>query len=122
MYNTDRIENMNKWLNNQFQSSSSTTQEFKSFARDFNKYLVKELGTDYKVVDFSRGHFYVSGFIQNKQGQYIYFSTSDVRFFPNEWYDNVLIRTAKDVKDYSGGANKRTTLKNIKESIERLLS
>jgi len=97
------IEN---WVGFHFESSSSLTEEFASFAKDFKKYLsqqVKEV--DFEIVNWSRGHFEVSGFLKHKTGQFIYFSTSDVRYFADSWYNNVLIRTAEHEKDYTGGSN-----------------
>lgn len=108
-----------KWLTHEFQSSSVKTPEFKSFANDFIKDL-KSLATGYEFVNVSKGHFYVSGFLK-KADKYVYFSISDVRFFRNEWYKNILIRTAKNDKDYTGGVNNSTDLENFKKRVDSLL-
>lgn len=47
---------------------------------------------------------YLSGFILLDNGQYIYVSSNDERINP-KWENNMLFRTAKDNKDYSGGMN-----------------
>jgi hypothetical protein len=109
--NDNCIEN---WLDYEFYSSSGLTEEFASFTKDFKKYLKDNLTKDYELVNFNRGHFYLSGFIKNIQtNKYMYFSTSDVRFFKNEWYNNILVRTAEHEKDYTGGRNLQIPLPDI---------
>jgi hypothetical protein len=81
---------------------STKSPEFKSFARKFNNRLKKQFssigGRDYKG---KVGHFYISGFV-DVQGQTYYFSISDVR---HGFGSDILVRTAKDRKDFSGGSN-----------------
>jgi len=77
-------------------------RDFKSYARKCRKAFqiaFNDLGGE--LTDFSIGFYYFSGFgIVN--GQYYYFSISDVRHFPDS---KILFRTAKSNKDYSGGTN-----------------
>lgn len=114
--------NIEKWLHHTFESSSQTTPEFKSFANTYKKVIQDLIGDNFELVDFNRGHFYCSGFIQHKPtSKYIYFSCSDVRFFPNEWNTHLLIRTAKNTEDYSGGANKYTSLCMLLTDIDSLV-
>jgi len=94
---------MLKWRNHEFESSSSTTEEFKSFSRDIKKYL-KEKMVGYNLVNYNRGHFYFSAFFE-KDEKFIYISSSDVRHFKDEWLNNLLVRTAENEKDYTGGRN-----------------
>lgn len=47
---------------------------------------------------------YISGFITLKDGRILYVSSSDERF-SNEVYKRMLVRTAKNTKDFSGGSN-----------------
>lgn len=110
-----------KWLNHRFESSSALTPEFSNFAKDFKKELKRQLPDECEIVAWSRGHFYVSCFIKNKEtSKFAYLSHSDVRFFPDEWYNNILIRTAKHEKDYTGGSNCNCKFPELKEWIERL--
>jgi len=110
-----------KWLGNLFQSSSVKTEEWQAFVRDFRsdmKSMLKDTG--WILHDLSNGHFYVSGFLKNtRDGSFVYFSTSDVRFWQDEWHNNLLIRTAKHDKDYTGGYNQYTTFPNLPYSLER---
>ena len=65
------------------------------------------------------GYCEVSLFITNGE-KYVYLSTSDFRYWENEWKDRILIRTATNPKDYTGGMNHYASLENLVESVERL--
>ena len=108
------IEN---WQDVEFESSSSTTPEFRAFATQFRAAIVKEIKPDFILEEFSRGHFYVSGFLKHKStGKYIYFSVSDVRYFVKGWCTDVLVRLAEDTKDFTGGSNRTCDLKYLKQT------
>ena len=112
--------NMEKWLGNEFESSSGLTAEFAKFASDFKKFIKGQLSPDQCLLVWSRGHFYVGGFIQ-QEDRFVYFSISDVRHFHNAWYTNVLIRKAKGDRDYTGGQNTYSHLLDFRKSIDYLL-
>ena len=104
----------NKYIDYTFESSSYKTEEFKSFSRAFKSDIKELTKNDFDLISFSIGHFSVSGFLKAKiNNKYIYFSISDVRSFKNDWNKNILIRTAENDKDYSGGTNNFTTLKDL---------
>ena len=92
-----------------FESSSFQTPEFKSFAREFKREFKKEMKSiGITDITFSVGHFYISGFFTKYvinpdavEVKTYYFSISDVRC-PQS---NMMYRTAKHKKDYTGGAN-----------------
>jgi|GEM_PF-4130051 len=65
-------------------------------------------------IKVSNGYYYFSGFAE-KNGKLIYFSISDVRHFPKE---RLLLRTATDRKDYTGGPNNYAELNN--DDINRI--
>ena len=72
---------------------------------------------DFTDIKFSNGYYYFSGFA-TKNNKAIYFSISDVRHFPPTGGDaDLLIRTAKDYKDYTGGGNNYAEL-NIESIME----
>ena len=107
------------WLGLQFESSSGLTQEFANFARDYKRFISRLDG--FELVNFSRGHFEVSAFLKNTAtGKLVYISSSDVRFFRDEWYKDVLIRTAEHEKDYLGGRNEYTTLNTLRDKTLEL--
>jgi len=82
---------------------SDLGQDFKDFFKRetarITKHLKKIGCTD---IEFSMQFYYFSGFFTSKSGQAFYLSSSDVRHFG---YSNLLYRTAKDYKDYTGGSN-----------------
>ena len=77
--------NIKTWVGYHFESSSGTTDEFRSFLADIKKHLKQELKKDFEI-DIHKGHFEFSGFAKNKQtGKWVYFSASDVRYFKDKW-------------------------------------
>jgi hypothetical protein len=76
--------------------------EFLPIARREFKNLAKKLGAE---LTFRGNYFEYSAFFK-KSDKCIYVHIGDVRYnIGGNWYDKVLYRTAKDEKDYSGGAN-----------------
>jgi len=91
------------------ESSSVKTPEFKEFARAFKSMLAKELQSVGATLEaYSVNHFDVSGFFK-KGEQLYYFSFGDVRGmeFVLRRGDKVrmMYRTAKHLKDWTGGSN-----------------
>lgn len=110
------------WVGYIFESSSGLTEEFASFARDIKKHLTEIMKKEgFSLVSFSRGHFYFSAFFE-KNGKYIYVSSDDVRYSVNGWYNNLLVRTAKHDKDYTGGSNDWATLQGLPEKANKLIN
>lgn len=107
-----------------FESSCSTTPQFASFARKIKNALKKDAeAVGLKLVEFSRGHFYISAFVLNPlTNQYAYISVSDVRWMlcGKRPLDDILYRTAKDEHDYHGGCNNFTDLPNLIERVSIL--
>ena len=65
---------------------------------EMNK-IAKNLGAK---LFFSKGHFYFSGFLK-KGDKCVYFQVRDVRDGgTGGWYNTVLVRGARDEKDFSG--------------------
>lgn len=88
-----------------FRSSTSNTPVFNQFFDLFKKDFTKELmmlGAE--DIEFTKGHFYISGFFRLKE-QWIYFSLSDVRSQFGSGVPQLLVRTAKHNKDFTGGIN-----------------
>jgi hypothetical protein len=89
----------------EFESSSQKTPEYlawlKLFKKEFTQFLMDKYLIDKSDILIGKpNHFDVSGFFKYFN-QYVYFSISDLRWSKNE----MLIRTAKDTKDYTGGTN-----------------
>ena len=103
-------------LTQEFESGSQLTYQFKAFYRIFTRDF-SDILTNFHAekIEFSRGHFITSGFFTHKDQVY-YFSLGDVRW--NK--ERMLIRTAKDYKDYTGGSNDYLDLKNRERFLQGL--
>jgi len=64
---------------------------------------IKKLFGPGAVYNLKVNYNYFSGFI-GLNNKVIYCSCGDVRFNPN-WRENILFRSARDFKDYTGGHN-----------------
>lgn len=114
---------LQKWQAPSFTSSTTVTPEFSAFARDFRTALRKSLISTWELIGFQRGHFYCSGFLRHQTtGQYLYSAISDVRFFPDHWATHLLVRTARNAADYTGGLNHYIDLMPISEAIQSLVA
>ncbi len=87
-----------KFSQTNFEQSSYKTPEFIAFAKEFKKQIKAELNkVGAELNSFNVGHFYLSGFFY-KGEQCYYFS----------WHNgdsNLMYRTAKDTRDFTGGSN-----------------
>ena len=115
------LKDMQKYLDYEFSSGSYTGQDYKTFQTKYINYL-KTLcvKNNWELVNVGRNHYEFTAFIKSNDG-YVYFSISDVRFFRNEWYHHILIRTAEHEKDYRGGCNTYTDLPNLQNAVRNLL-
>lgn len=117
-----KLAELKKYLNYEFSTGCYTGEDYKSFQAKYINYLkamCKE--NHWQLVNVSRNHYCFSAFIQSSQNKFVYISISDVRYFSNEWYDNILIRTAKNEVDYRGGFNHYTSLEHLVEKAAELL-
>jgi len=109
---------LRKWRGKKIESN----RDFKRFSRDFKKFVERNLPPKAELVDYMRGFYYASGFIE-RDGKFVYFSISDVRhFFPQRWSTVILVRTAKDSHDCKGGPNNFADLAGFEPLVDRLLN
>jgi len=102
-------------LNQDFQSSSERTPQYLEFHRTFKRELKNVLAQFCSRIEISKpNHFDVSGFFQIHSGEIFWFRLGDLRWDKND----ILIRSAKDFKDYSGGSN--SFIKLDERFVERL--
>jgi hypothetical protein len=91
----------------EFESSSGRTPEYlawhRLFKREFTKFLTERGATAIKIG--KPNHFDMSGFFTMGL-QVWYFSVGDLRGFK----DNMLVRTAKHDRDFTGGQNQYVPL------------
>ena len=91
-----------KLIKQEFESSTGRTPQYMEFHRTFKREIKKLLEPHVKRIEVSKpNHFDVSGFFELNDGRIYYFSLSDLRWSK----EKLLVRTAKDFKDYTGGMN-----------------
>jgi len=104
-------------LKQEFESSSTKTDQYLEFHRVFKYEFKKLLKDQITNISFHRpNHFDVSGFFTTNNGAHYYFSLGDLRW--NK--DDLLYRTVKDYKDFTGGRNNFIPLTEIEKLIERI--
>ena len=114
------LNDLKKYLNYEFSSGCYTGEDYKTFQRKYINYLktmAKENG--WELVKVGKNHYEFSAFFKYKD-KFVYFSISDVRFWQNDWYNHILIRTANSDRDYRGGNNYYTTLPTLNYGIKNL--
>ena len=114
------LNDLKKYLNYEFSTGCYTGEDYKSFQRKYINYLksiAKENG--WKLVNVGKNHYEFSAFFKFED-KYVYLSISDVRFWQNAWYNDILIRTASSNRDYRGGNNYYTTLPTLNYGIKNL--
>lgn len=116
------IKDLEKYIDYEFSSGCYTGDDYKSFQTKYINFLRSICKQNHwQLVNVGRNHYCFSAFIKSAENKCVYVSISDVRFFTNEWYSNILIRKAKNEQDYYGGFNHRTTLKELEIKAMELL-
>lgn len=117
------IKELTKYVNYEFSSGCYTGEDYKTFQNKYINYLkIICKNNNWKLVNVCKNHYCFSAFIKGgTENKYVYISISDVRYFSNDWYKHILIRTAKNEVDYKGGFNNYTTLENLEFKICDLL-
>lgn len=116
------IKDLEKYIDYEFSSGCYTGDDYISFQTKYINFLRSICKQNHwQLVNVGRNHYCFSAFIKSAENKCVYVSISDVRFFTNEWYSNILIRTAKNEQDYRGGFNHRTTLKELEMKAMELL-
>ena len=114
---------LNKWYNKEFENwGGETSPEYKNFQTNY-KSVIKEICNDIgmNLYSFNKNHYEFSAVVKsNTTNQFYYFSISDVRYWKNEWADNILFRTMENDKDWTGGRNRYSKLKDLEENLMNL--
>ena len=116
-----KIQELQKYLYYEFSSGTTTGEDYKTFERKYINYLkgiCKQ--NNWEFVTANKNHYCFSAFLK-VNGRYIHLSISDVRHFKNEWYKNILIRTALNEKDYTGGSNHHSNLESLETNILKFI-
>ena len=117
------LKDLKKYLNYEFSSGCYTGEDYKAFQTKYINFLKAICRNNrWKLVNVGKNHYCFSAFIKGgTENKYVYLSISDVRYFSNEWYKHILIRTAKNEVDYHGGFNQYTSLENLEWNVAKLL-
>jgi hypothetical protein len=117
------IKDLEKYVNYEFSSGCYTGDDYKSFQTKYINYLRSICKNNHwRLVNVGKNHYCFSAFIKSAENKCVYISISDVRYFSNEWYDHILIRTAENETDYRGGFNNYTTLSDLEGTAAELLN
>ena len=119
-YKSELPKTLQPFVGHRFSSGSYIGDDFKSFNTKYRNAIKKLLPNGYELHSWNRGHYYCSAVIKDSDGRFIYMSIGDVRYWPHEWVEQILIRTMKHDKDWTGGANHRTDLVNFAKDIQKL--
>lgn len=114
---------MKKWINYKFNQADYNEAGYddkamKKFVRQLEKLIKKDIG-DTTDVEINLNPYEISGFV-GKDGKMAYFSFPSFRK-PGEWSTNILVRSAKDNKDYKGGNRRYTTIDNLTKNLQDVL-
>lgn len=116
------IKDLKKYVGYEFSQGCYTGDDYKSFQTKYLNYLRSICKQNHwQLVNVGKNHYCFSAFIKSAENKCIYISISDVRYFSNEWYNHILIRTAKTETDYRGGFNNYTTLEDLESTAADLL-
>ena len=97
----------NKWLNHTFSSGTYPMPDYVEFQRKM-RFDLKRIAknNNLELHSFNKNHYEFSAVLKDiHEDKFIYVSISDVRYWKNEWYNHVLIRTMEHDKDWTGGSN-----------------
>ena len=120
MSNTNTLK---QYINYEFSTGCYTGNDYKTFQTKYINYL-KTICKDnnWSLIKVNKNHYCFSAFIKGgTENKCVYISISDVRYFNNDWYNHILVRTAKNEVDYKGGFNHYTTLDKLEYKICELL-
>ena len=118
-----KLKDLDKYVNYEFSSGCYTGDDYKSFQTKYINYLRSICKNNHwRLVNVGKNHYCFSAFIKSAENKCVYISISDVRYFSNEWYDHILIRTAENETDYRGGFNNYTTLSDLEGTAAELLN
>lgn len=119
-YKSELPKSLQPFVNYVFSSGVYAGDDFQSFNIKYRNVIKKMLPNGYEIYSWHKNHYACSAVIKDSAGRFIYMSISDVRYFPNEWVNDILIRTMKHEKDWTGGQNHRTDLINFTQDIQKL--
>ncbi len=116
------INKLREYLTHEFSSGYYVGEDYKTFQTTYVNYLKSICYNNcWRLVNVGKNHYCFSAFIMSAKNKCVYISISDVRYFQNDWYNHILVRTAKNEQDYRGGFNHFTTLDKLELKVAELL-
>lgn len=114
----------NKWLEHTFSSSVEVCSDYILFQKEMKKDLKKIASQNVMALhSFNKNHYEFSAVLKDENSDsFIYVSIPDVRVFKNEWFNNVLVRTMKHERDWTGGRNHFCKWIDVGEKARELLN
>lgn len=116
------IRETNKLFSADYLNSLSTESPYEASSRQLDrkvKSYLKSILPEAKIFGFKNGFCRTSGFVEMND-KFVYISIPDIRFNRN-WQNDILIRTAKNDRDYTGGRNNYTTIEKLSTDIMKLI-
>ena len=104
-----------------FSSGDTTGSDYLSFQRKYKNYLTKILPEGAVIHKWNKNHYEFSAVIE-RNGKFAYVRIDDVRYWPNAWFTNILVRTMAHDTDWHGGPNHDASLFNLTEELNKLLA
>lgn len=80
--------------------------------------MLKQMFPDCRIIPSKGGWCTASGFIKG-ENRTVYYSFSDYRY--SDWKQRILIRTAADEHDYTGGGNHYTNVERMHDDVALLM-
>ena len=97
-----------------------TSPQYKEFENDYYLFLKAMCKAHNWQLKMNKNHYEFSVVIKRDDGQFVYVSICDVRYFKDEWNKRVLYRTMKHEKDWSGGSNHYASINELEKGIESI--
>ena len=114
--------NYNKWQTHEFSTGISPGEDYKAFQREMKrdlKALCEKEGL--QLHTFHPNHYEFSAVVTDGE-RFGYISISDVRYWKNEWFNKVLIRTMKHATDWTGGNNHYCSWPYVCSQLKKLMN
>ena len=115
-----KLQELKKYCDYEFESGCYTTLDYLEFQNKYLQYIKKLFNKhDYSILKTMRNHYEFALFFKVNNAV-VYLSIPDVRYSKNEWFNHILIRTAKNECDYHGNENHYSNLSDLIENIKKL--
>ena len=95
------------------------SEQYKFF-RIFKNAVKKKLPARWTIEKWRVNWFECSGVLTDDKGRYVYLHISDIRYWHDDWIDDILIRTMEHDHDWVGGPNRKADIFNLDKQLLQL--